>query len=265
MKKIKNIFNFSIIAMISFCMMGIIEVNAAEASASDFQVICDPKVLEPGSHGQCYLIAKITEASDPSTGVSKGLDYVVTQRDPSLSKYLEVTKVTPPVDRASVIEAEMINSGAAATVGVAKTAGSGYTCNSTKGECHVFSAKTLGGIKETKMGSGSGAPIQGYDSFTIVGIYNVKLSEDAQKMSNGTCGYLCVYVDYSSDGAGTKLSGGTPSVESLKQCGEVTVKVPPVENPPNGSFASYIVLIGGAFVALGAIVLAQKNNKFMKI
>ena len=38
----------------------------------------------------------------------------------------------------------------AATVGVAKTAGSGYTCNSNKGECHVFSAKTLGGIKDMR-------------------------------------------------------------------------------------------------------------------
>ena len=76
------------------------------------------------------------------------------------------------------------------------------------------------------------------------------------------CGRLCVEVSYSGDRSDYgALEGNVTGTDA--PCAEVKPTGTP--QPPTGSFTSYIVLIGGAFVAIGAIALARKNNKFFRV
>ena len=153
-------------------------------------------------------------------------------------------------------KAEFIDSGASPSEGKAI----GYQCDNSNGGCYVFYAKTGKSITAVASAADNGVPaLNGNTGFTVIGYYEVKLSDSATLTD---CGRLCVEVAYSGDGSDYGALEGNVSGSS-SPCAEVK----PTGTPqvPTGSFTSYIVLIGGAFVAIGAIALARKNTKFFRV
>ena len=244
MKKIKNILSLSIVALCSFCMIGIMNVSAG--SATNFKVVCDPASIEKGDTANCYLIAQI----------SGDIDGVITKVYTEGSKNLTIQNVQPAPAKQNDMKAEFIDSGASPSEGKAI----GYQCNNSSGGCYVFYAKNGKTISEvTNVADNNVEAIKGNTGFTVVGYYEVKLSDNA---TLNDCGRLCVEVAYSGDGSDYGALEGNVSGAS-SPCAEIK----PTGTPqvPTGSFASYVVLIGGAFLAIGAIALARKNNKFFRV
>jgi hypothetical protein len=246
MKKIKNILCLSIVALCSFCMIGIMNVSAG--SATNFKVVCNPESIEKGDLAQCYLLAKVTDS----------VDGIITKVYNEGSKNLVIQKVYAPPTKTDSIGAEEVNSGAKIKDTAAKAYG--YECQNSNGVCYVFYAKSGKTIAaDTSIADNGIEAIKGNTGLTLVGYYEVKLSDSA---TMNDCGRLCVEVSYSGDGSDYgALEGNVTGTDA--PCAEVKPTGTP--QPPTGSFTSYIVLIGGAFVAIGAIALARKNNKFFRV
>ena len=137
-----------------------------------------------------------------------------------------------------------------------------YTEESYKG-CQLFYALKNKKIKHEDNISINNVPVlnSGYDGYTVIGYYVVTLSDDA---TTNDCGRLCVEPRFGENDGDTQadLQGATTS----NPCAEIEVKPgDPSTSPPTGSFTSYLVLIGAAFVAVGAIALAKRNSKFFRV
>ena len=246
MKKIKNILCLSIVALCSFCMIGIMHVNA-QGSATNFKVVCDPASIEKGEIAQCFLIAQVNEQ----------IDGVITKVYAEGSKNLNIQQVYSPKTK-NYMSAEFVNSGASIKNDSTAKAAT-YECNSTTG-CYIFYAKNGKAITaDTSISDNGISALNGNTGFTLIGYYDVKL-EDTATLKD--CGRLCLEVSYSSAGDYSALEGNVDGAES--PCGEIKPTGTP-DTPTTGSFTSYIVLIGGAFLAIGAIALARKNNKFYRV
>lgn len=134
-----------------------------------------------------------------------------------------------------------------------------YECTNNDG-CFVFTAiDSAVGIAPNKISSTSNdvPALNSYSSFTNIGHITVSLSADAPATD---CGQLCVDIQEVATAAGYT---GAPVVAATDACDELTPKGG--GGSDTGSFASYTILIGGAFVAIAAIAIARKNNKFYKI
>ena len=245
MKKIKNILCLSIVALCSFCMIGIMNVSAG--SATNFKVVCNPESLEKGDLASCYFIAKVTDSVD-------GFVTKVHTEGNTGSKNLEIAKVYAPPTKTDSIGAETVNSGAKITDTAANAYN--YTCESDN-KCYIFYAKSGKSITaDTNIADNGIEAIKGNTGHTLIGYYEVKLTDNA---TMNDCGRLCVEVEFSENGS----DYGTLSGNEVSSCAEIKPTGTP--QPSTGSFTSYIVLIGGAFVAIGAIALARKNNKFFRV
>lgn len=266
MKKLKNIFCLSVLAISAFCIMGIADVKAG--SAEQFDVICDQKSIEPGQTANCFLIAKILNGD---------VSFVQTTVTPDTSgdyqtKNLKITSVEGPPRNGDVAATTLVHNGKLADLGLGAThkesGAKNYVCNneasyteeSYKG-CQLFYALKGKKIKPVANGSDNGVPVlnSGYDGYTVIGFYVVTLSDDA---TINDCGRLCIEASFGENDGDTTLQGATTS----HPCAEIEVK--PGENPGTpgtGNFTSYLVLIGAAFVAVGAIALAKRNSKFFRV
>ena len=266
MKKLKNIFCLSVLAISTFCIMGITDVKAG--SAEQFQVVCDQKSVEPGQTANCFLIAKILNGD---------ISFVETTITPDTSgnyqtKNLKITRVEGPPINGDVAATTLVHNGKLADLGLGdnhkESGAKNYVCNnettyteaSYKG-CQLFYALKNKKIKPVTNGSDNGVPVlnSGYDGYTVIGFYVVTLSDDA---TINDCGRLCISPRFGeNDGdAQADMQGAT------KHCAEIEVK--PGENPGTpgtGNFTSYLVLIGAAFVAVGAIALAKRNSKLFRV
>lgn len=252
MKNLKNILSLSIIALCTFCLMGIMEVKAA-VSASSFDIVCDPQSIEKGQQSKCFLLAKINE--DGGVGVDGFVTKVETEGTRK-TKNLKIDEVKPAPIRGDEVGAAHLQSGQTGTEGNT----TGFECTNTNSAypgCYIFYGKNGNTFKKVTSFADNGIGLSGYDGFTVVGYYEVSLTENA---SMTDCGELCVEVAYAADAAGWgSLAGNQTQV-----CEEVKPTGNP-DSPTTGSFTSYIVLIGGAFLAIGAIAIARKNNKFFRV
>lgn len=266
MKKLKNIFRLSVLAISALCIMGVTEVKAA--SAEQFQVVCDQKSVEPGQTANCFLIAKILNGD---------ISFVETTVTPDTSgdyqtKNLKITSVEGPPRNGDVAATTLVHNGKLADLSLGndhkESGAKNYVCNnettyteaSYKG-CQLFYALKGKKIKSVTNASDNGVEAlnSGYDGYTVVGFYVVTLSDDA---TTNDCGRLCISPRFGeNDGdAQADLQGAT------KHCAEIEVKPgDPSTPPPTGNFTSYLVLIGAAFVAVGAIALAKRNSKFFRV
>lgn len=128
------------------------------------------------------------------------------------------------------------------------------------------------------------------DGYGIIGGIVVELEADA---TANECGELCVkvwqipdskgYSEYNGDcavaspgdpdcGEPTKVQGGSPASTTSPGyfCEEIHLESKPTpepgEDPPStGAFTSYAILAAGALIAVSAIAMSKKNNKFNKI
>ena len=251
MKKIKSILSLSIVALCAFCVLGITKVYA-DPGANNFRVACEKDTLEKGDQTMCYILATVTNDPTTTDGIN-GLMAVINNK----TKNLEVGDPLVAPAKSGVMYAERIASGQKIQKDSGASAAS-YTCEYDK--CDMFYAKNGESLKAATKWSDNGiSEITGFSAYTVLGAYQVKLSADATMTD---CGKLCVDIKYSIKGdysSGAFGSGGTVPCAEIKPEGES------IDPPGSGSFTSYIVLIGGAFLALGAIALARKNNKFYRV
>ena len=98
----------------------------------------------------------------------------------------------------------------------------------------------------------------------VLGAFTLTLSENAQDIGDGTCGSLCLknvrvngsFVDNFDETASgiCKAPGFIEEVCEGEEC-----------DPNTGAFTSYLLLGGGAAVALVAIIMVRKNSKFYNV
>lgn len=255
MKEIKNILSLSIVALCTFCVLGVADVYAA-AGANNFRVACEKTSLEKGDETNCYILAQITNDDITSAGID-GVMAVINEN----TKQLAVGDPMPAPAKESEMLTMRLSSGQNPSGDVSDGA-KNYSCKYDK--CDMFLAKKSSTKKLDKAESWSAnnvSEITGFSNYTVLGRYVVHLQDTATMKD---CGKLCVDIKYSAAGLyddGNFSSGGTVPCAEIKPIGSED----PEGNPGSGSFTSYIVLVGGLFVALGAIALARKNNKFYRV
>ena len=251
MKKNKILF---VLILGLFMFVGVKMADAAP-TVNNFQLVCEPSELEKGDQGKCYLIAKVT----PDQTTKGGLHGVIARTTVS---HLKIKDTVAGNGNKDIF-----------TTGVAKNGqkfdapAAAYTCNSVAGEtCYGFFTKnpaSVGQIKPDVTGLPSGIDSR-YTGFATIGYYNVELSETATERE---CGKICVTVDFAatgSDYASLTTGQATQICAEIKPKTSITV-TPEEPNPETGSFASIAVLIAGALIAIGAIAVAKKNNKFYRV
>ena len=254
MRKIKNILSLSIVALCAFCILGIADVYAA-AGANNFTVACEKTSLEKGDETNCYILAQVT--NDAAEVGIDGFMAVINNK----TQELEVGDPMPAPAKQSEMLTMRLSSGQKPSGDVSDGA-KNYSCKYDK--CDMFLAKKSSTKKLAKAENWSAnnvSEITGFSSYTVLGRYVVHLSDTAT-MTN--CGKLCVDIKYS--GNGLYDDGNFGSADEVP-CAEIKPAggEDPEGNPGSGSFTSYIVLVGGLFVALGAIALARMNNKFYRV
>lgn len=241
MKK-RNILSLFVTALCVFVLAGVSEVKAV----ANYHVVCNPDTISVDDTADCYIIGNFS---------SKVEGVIAKVKD--TTKYLTLHEVgTTHAD----VHATKLNAGQ--TVGeknsIVTSAAKNYECTNSGG-CLIFSSKAPAtGITPNRIdASGNDIPaLDTYSDFTNVGFITVSLSSGAP---DSDCASLCldIYeVATEADYAGTPGSAGSVPCADLTPVGG---------GSETGSFASYTILIGGAFVAIAAIALARKNNKFYKI
>ena len=263
MKKVKNLLIILVLALCAVILPG--KVNAA---ASNYKIYCEDTAITPSETTNCYLLATVDDSG--IYGVYADL---------SFSKLtIEGVNVV-----GADIKAEQILKGASRP-NVSATA----TCTAD-GNCYDFQA--VSGLITNKAGSNGVTSVdQNNSGYTIIGYWTVKIAEDA---TDENCRKICASIQTKNTSTSEIVTGDsqtcteihpeTPTVETPKTCtydqttntyydkegnavDEATYKAECEVTPPGtGSFASYAVLAAGAFIALSAITIAKKHNKFYKV
>lgn len=252
MKKIRNMTLILTIALCSFFFSGMTNVKAV-ANANNFDIVCNPDSIEKGGSSSCYIVAQINGAE----GIHGVIAKAVTM------KHLTVNKSNPVGSGHSNVVAEYKTNGQ-----VSDNIAS-FPCSTTNGSFCAFFTTKSGMSNQILPNSGVAVPgIQNegeYTGYTAIGFIGVTLDETA---TNADCGEICISTQYavSQNGYGDLSAGAS---EAKPACDEITPLVSNsgsgTVNVETGSFASYVVLIAGAFIAISAIAIAKKHNKFYKV
>lgn len=97
-----------------------------------------------------------------------------------------------------------------------------------------------------------------FTTTTAIGTVDATLKETAHE-----CGKICVAVAYTTE-SGQEVTAN--SVQGANNVGECQIS--PTPSPETGegtTIASYIILAGGAIVAIAAISYARKSTKFYRV
>ncbi len=269
MERIKNLL---LIAAFTLCVTLLPTAVNAAPSASNFKVYCGASQIATGETTNCYLLAQINEENDI------GLYGVYT----SVTGLDKLTIENASAFAQSDVTVKKINKGV--NNGLSKAC-------SANGGCYDFisntgkSIKALGtsGLNEKELNT---AAWQGY---SVIGYWTLKLDNDATEEN---CGRFCLTLEYKSTADdqsvdGSLSAGGSGCAEIKPVVNKVTCQIKDgkyygptgdeisqeeykkqcetTTPPETGSFASYAVLAAGAFIALSAITIAKKHNKFYKV
>jgi hypothetical protein len=279
--KTKNLILMLVIALAVVLFPGVV---AAAPSASNWQLYCGDvsDTVSKEEPVYCYLIAEIT--NEGNVGIYGALTGI------------EVEQLTiegyGPADTTTI---DFLHYDYEAT-----SDKSSRVC-SQKAGCIDFTAKnpTTGILSRAGQNVGTQDGIskinESMSGYTIIGWWQVKLADDA---TADNCGKICVYIDpvmtmadltatprptlddpSTSNGRCREIK---PKIEIKKTCytegegenikyygkdGNPTTKEQYEKDciPPTGGWASYAVLAAGAFIALSAITIAKKHNKFYQV
>lgn len=244
MKKMKKLFLGTIFAICAFVVSGNV-VNAA-ATVSNFNISCDSETIMKGGTATCYIGALLE--NDPTTGA--GLHGLVVKYSPT---HLAVESIESPFNN---VDTEVVQNGQQLSLVAALGNGQTFTC--TYGApCYAYITKTTGaGL--IKKGASKITGI-GSDNYTVVGVVHVKLPSDS-KANIGDCGKICIDPFYAL--TDSSYSGTLHTSNTSANCAEIKIVDGQTET---GNFLSYAVLAAGAFIAISAIALAKKHNKFYRV
>lgn len=286
MKKRNIIFVFALLLTILLPKL----VSAAPSSQS-WEVYCGDigKTVSREDPVRCYLITQIT--NDPATGL--GIYGALTGVQLENLEF-ETGSPVGVVDTAVSFK-KYENSTTSDTV-------ANFTCQEPSGCVDFYAANEAVGIVDKKGQNTGDAEVQAFNqshsAYTIIGWYYVKLKAEA---TTENCGKICVYVrplDVKPEAGVTPPEVGTPSLTN-GLCKEIKPSLPVTPekktcytegegnskkyygkdgnevtkeqydkdcgNPGTGGWASYAVLAAGAFIALSAITIAKKHNKFYQV
>jgi len=255
-------------------------VNAA-GTARNWQLYCGDvsDTVTKGEPVYCYLIAEIE--NEGNLGIYGALTGIETEE--------LVVKGQGPAD--TTIEIDAFDYEATSQKFNRK-------CNQKSGCVDFYAANPTAGIINkggNNIGNQDGiAKInESMSGYTIIGWWQVQLSEEA---TADNCGKICAYIkplnselDVQADVTVEEpsLDNGRcreikPKIEIKKTCytegegenikyygkdGNPTTKEQYEKDcvPKTGGWASYAVLAAGAFIALSAITIAKKHNKFYQV
>ncbi len=278
MKNFKKLFIMSILAISSFVLCGMTTVKAAAFSLSNADIICDPAKLDKGSRATCYIVGVPSESGDSVHGyVAKayttkylkliGAQPVITNTDAawatatSATNSTITTKDNMPTELTS-LACEYDGDG---LTGVSATSfGCGVFYSIKSANANVFTQSTI-------KNSGVSTDIVPA-TYGIIGALIVELDENTV---GNECGEVCVktwrvpeasnYADYTGCGTSGDNSNNCGSDTNLAyKCKEIHYNESGTD-PETGAFASYALLAACALIAVSAITLAKKNNKFSRI
>ncbi len=261
----------------------------AAGTASNWGVYCGDinKTVSKEDPVYCYLYAQIDNDAD-----QKGIFGVLTGvRLNEKLEFVTGAKVGTADDNKMIVTEYV--TGAESEV-------SHRSCTEPSG-CFDFTSKTNYTISDMRGNNAGGAEIQAFNrdhsAYTIIGYYIVKLKDDA---TTDDCGQFCLNVyPVQTEADLTNPSGNEQGTLANGLCQEIkpTVVIEPEKktcktegsgenikyygkdgnevtkeqydkdcgNPGTGGWASYAVLAAGAFIALSAITIAKKHNKFYQV
>ncbi len=278
MKKVKKFLLMTVLSVCSFAFVGIVNAELFTISGS-VNLICEPNAIEAGGQSECYVIGK----PDPATETASVNGYVV-QSYTTKNLTLQTAKANENVTNSAAVfthaTAQNTNKPFASTADAPKSL-QDFTCiydSAASGKrdfgCAVYYTKssvTSNAFTPAAMKRNAGAVIpaqQVASGYGVLGSIIVKLSEDA---TNNECGELCVKVWRidSSDKYDKTLTASVDDRDNMPEyfCKEIHLKGTPVQpgTPETGAFASYAILAAGALIAISAVAMAKKNNKFNRI
>ena len=269
MEKMKNLL---LIAAFTLCVTLLPNYVNAAPSATNFKVYCGSSKIATGDTTNCYLLAQINE--EGGVGIHgvytyvTGLDKLTIQNAFAFSSDdVKVTKINKGGNNA-----------------LNKPCGA-------NGECYDFVANTGKSIRKTTTNDINDSTLKTseWQGYSPIAYWTVKLDNNA---TDEDCGKFCLALDYKATEAGESASGDltangagcaqirpvvnkvTCQVKDDKYYGPTGEEITQEEYkkqceatkpPETGSFASYAVLAAGAFIALSAITIAKKHNKFYRV
>ena len=284
MKEKKKLFLLPIIAICALFVFGIHTVNAADISNATGRVICDPGSFDKAETVTCYLLLGGISSGEEAYAINAKV--ILTDMHLASSPVDSSGKPTlPDANKAKEsIKGEAKENGILGIEFINPGANSSYTamptitnpCQSTSASsdsvqefCTLFySTTSVKAISSAKLNS---MTIQGEGNNTYYKVGSFKLKQNENLTADKTCGKICVIARYYSESSST--AGGDVQHAQGEECNEVTVVKPadepgtPPETPPppTGNFTSYAILAAGAFIAICAVLVAKKNNKFYKV
>ncbi|MDE5888397.1 MAG: hypothetical protein K2H20_00080 [Bacilli bacterium] len=287
MKKLKNILLMSAMTVCSLAFAN--AVNAASFTMPNMNLVCEPNAIEAGGQTTCYIIGQ----PEPNKDDTRSVHGYVAQAYTS-SKYTEIVVAksnTNIPNTGAVFTKEFETTSKPFAQETVPAAIKNFNCafdstiSSKKGEgdfaCAVFfstgSTNVYTPLSLQKNADKILNAQDAQDGYGIIGSLVVRLKDDAVI---NQCGELCVkvwrvpderaYADYKKCALATpgdETCGDTTGVEGTDYfCKEIHLKGTTVQpSPPTGAFASYAILAAGALIAISAVTMAKKNNKFNRI
>lgn len=281
MKKTKKLLIMSILAISTFILCGMTTVRAAAFSLTNTDIICDPSKLERGGRADCYIIGVPSETGDSVNG------YIVKAYTTKFLKLKSASKIVPNTEAAwtdatsatatiaatddmpeslktfsCAYDSEGIKTGTQAT---SYGCGAFYTINTASANAFTSSTIKKTGIKSDLLPNAT---------YGVIGYITVELDQSA---TGNECGEVCVkvwrvpekenYSNYLTCGndADNSNNCGSDSGNDYK-CKEIHYNETPTGPiAETGAFASYALLAACALIAISAIALSKKNNRFNRI
>lgn len=258
MKKNVNLLLLLLVVLCGTFMIGANKVKAA-LNASPITIVCDPAAIEVDHNAQCYIVSKITNEADGTGFKGFHFEYFLSH----------LTLVSAYGGEYGADNGNKIAAHYDKYLNGAKQDDITCKINETAdgaGCLNLIAENTTTGIV-SKPSTNSALTKQSAE-YTVLGTLIVKLNSTAINGNAKHCGEICM------TGMGFKLTSAmddsviADDAEDFnfpkKTCSELTPQGTP-ENSETGAFASYAVLLAGAFIAISAIMIAKKNNRFYRV
>ncbi|HAB67560.1 MAG TPA: hypothetical protein DCE23_09370 [Firmicutes bacterium] len=291
MKKLKNL---TLMLVLSLCaIVGVTTVNAAGFTISKTTaIVCNPATVNKDTKSKCYIIGKpdgdasssihgyVTALFTTKDLVIEGAESIVSGTDTAFVKDQSVngsgntwksvkgTALPTGLDQVRCLR----NNDWASNSGLTDKTISDYACATfySTGTTNAFTPSSIRSNTELNK-----RVIPNYADYGIIGNYVVVLKDGAS--TTGDCGSVCVKAwgiadasKYASLDMNGSTAGASDDLARPNACTElhkekVSENPNPGHTPETGAFTSYAVLTAGALIAIGAIAIAKKNNRFNKI
>ena len=256
MKNFKNLVLLMAFGICSFFLFGVGKVFAGIQSPN---IVCDPASIEAGQTADCVLYGKFANNDEYyAIAMNIGLEDLewVDKNSPEKS-------IVSGWDNVSV---EYLS-------GTGKSFNTDHIKDSTGG---ALECKNNNNISITPQvcallysNSQTAKNVKNKTSkregFTIIATFKVRLLKNAEVKK---CGKICVvgtsYAAYTFTKGSDDASFANQ--DKNKNCNEISVLGDPDPTPvPTGNFTSYVILAAGAFIAICAVLVAKKNNRFYRV